>query len=154
MFGIMLLLLGGREKWVVCSTLRRRSVVGIYRLKLNCHLECVLPFWNKHLRCISKPAKIHETYQLLSVDTDIHRRVEGARRILEHSFSDLQVWRGKVEDYRGHRWIYVSSWRLWLWHKKQNAKVKNCLCRCYWKIVLFYLWCFVMLQWWIPKSME
>lgn len=29
---------------------------------------------------------------------DLHRRIEVARRNLEHRFSDLQVWRGKVEE--------------------------------------------------------
>lgn len=66
--------------------------------EIESYLECVLPFWSKHLRCISKPAKMHKTYQLFSVGTDLHGRIEGARRNLEHSFGDLQVGREKLEE--------------------------------------------------------
>lgn len=84
---------------VVCCSLMKSGVQQTYiGLKLNCLLECVLPSWSKHLRCISKLAKIRETYQLFSVKTDLYRRIERAKRNLEHSFSDLELWERKLED--------------------------------------------------------
>lgn len=79
------------KNMVVCSSLMGSGVRYEYLgLKLNCHLECVLSSWSKHLRCTSKLAKIRETYQLLSVETDFHRRIEGARRNWN---IDLVTWR-------------------------------------------------------------
>lgn len=79
------------KNMVVCSSLMGSGVRYEYLgLKLSCHLECVLPSWSKHLRCMSKLAKIRETYQLLSVETDFHRRIEGARRNWN---IDLVTWR-------------------------------------------------------------
>lgn len=73
-------------------------MLGVIGLIVNCHLERVLRSWSMHLRCISKLAKIGETYQLFSTETDSQRRIQGAKRNLEHNFSDLEVWGGKLED--------------------------------------------------------
>lgn len=41
-----------------------------------------------------KPAKICEIYQLFSVETNLRKRIKGARRNLEHSYSDLRFGEG------------------------------------------------------------